>query len=48
VISDAGTALQAGLDQMREHRRQTDHVPLEKGLDVFHTQQEARRVLRIL
>jgi hypothetical protein len=45
VISDAGTGLQAGLDQMQEHRRQSDSVPLEKGLDVFHTKQEARRVL---
>jgi hypothetical protein len=45
VISDAGTGLQAGIDQMQEHRRQRDLAPLEKGLDVFHTQQEARRVL---
>jgi hypothetical protein len=45
VISDAGTGLQAGIDQMQEHRRQSDSVPLEKGLDVFHTKQEARRVL---
>lgn len=48
VISDAGTGLQAGIDQTREHRRQTDGIPLEKGLDVFHTKQEAQRVLRIL
>jgi hypothetical protein len=48
VISDAGTGLQAGIDQIRQHRLQTDGVPLEKGLDVFHTKQESRRVLRIL
>jgi hypothetical protein len=48
VVSDAGTGLQAGITQMQQHRRQTDDVPLEKGLDVFHTKQEARRVLRIL
>jgi hypothetical protein len=48
VASDAGSGLQVGIIQMQEHRRQTDGVPLEKGLDVFHTKQEARRVLRIL
>jgi hypothetical protein len=48
VISDAGTGLKAGIDQVQEHRRQTDAAPLEKGLDVFHTQQEAHRVLRVL
>ena len=48
VVCDAGTGLQAGIAQLRDHRResQTDPVPLEKGLDVFHTQREARRVLR--
>ncbi len=45
AVSDAGTGLQAGIAQMQAHRRQTDQVPLEKGLDVFHTKQEARRVL---
>jgi hypothetical protein len=48
VVCDAGSALQAGIAQMQEHRRQTDQVPLEKGLDVFHTQREARRVLSLL
>jgi hypothetical protein len=48
VASDAGSGLQVGIAQMQEHRRQTDGVPLEKGLDVFHTKQEARRVLRTL
>jgi hypothetical protein len=45
VVSDAGTGLQAGIAQTQAHRLQTDSVPLEKGLDVFHTKQEARRVL---
>ena len=45
VVCDAGTGLQAGIAQMQAHRLQTDTVPLEKGLDVFHTKQEARRVL---
>src|SRR5262249_58031738 len=42
VVSDAGTGLQAGIAQMQQDRCQTDAVPLEKGLDVFHTNQEAR------
>jgi hypothetical protein len=48
VISDAGTGLQSGIDQLQQHRRQTDGASLEKGLDVFHTKQEAHRVLRVL
>ena len=40
VVSDAGTGLQAGIDQVQQHRRQTEGVPLERGLDVFHTKQE--------
>jgi hypothetical protein len=48
VVSDAGTGLQAGIAQAQEHRRQADQVPLEKGLDVFHTKREARRVLSAL
>jgi len=45
VISDAGTGLQAGIARMQAHRLQTAAAPLEKGLDAFHTKQEARRVL---
>src|SRR5262245_7560229 len=45
VVCDAGTGLQAGIAQMQAHRLQTQAVPLEKGLDAFHTKQEARRVL---
>ena len=48
VTSDAGLGLKAGIAQAQRHRRQTDQVPLENGLDVFHTKQAARRVLRIL
>jgi hypothetical protein len=33
---------------MQAHRRQSGAVALEKGLDVFHTQQQAQRVLRTL
>ena len=36
VVSDAGSGLQAGIAQMQKHRRETQQVPLEKGLDVFH------------
>ena len=50
VVCDAGSGLQAGIAQFQQDRResQTEPVPLEKGLDVFHTKQEARRVLRTL
>ncbi len=48
VVSDAGPGLQAGIAQLQQHRRETEQVPLEKGLDVFHTKQEAQRVLRTL
>ena len=45
VTSDAGKGLQAGIARVQQHRRATNQVPLEKGLDVFHTKQEAQRVL---
>ena len=48
VTCDAGKGLQSGIAQMQQHQRDTDQVPLEKGLDVFHTKQEAHRVLSIL
>jgi hypothetical protein len=48
VTCDAGKGLQSGIAQMQQHQRQTGHVPLEKGLDVFHTKKEAHRVLSIL
>jgi hypothetical protein len=48
VTCDAGSGLQSGIAQMQQHQRDTDQVPLEKGLDVFHTKKEAHRVLSIL
>ena len=48
VTCDAGKGLQSGIAQMQQHQRDTDQVPLEKGLDVFHTKKEAHRVLSIL
>ena len=48
VTSDAGKGLQAGIARVQQQRLETNPVPLEKGLDVFHTKQEARRVLSTL
>ena len=48
VTCDAGKGLQSGIAQMQQHQRDADRVPLEKGLDVFHTKKEAYRVLGIL
>jgi hypothetical protein len=48
VTSDAGTGLQAGIAQLQRHQRATDQVPVEKGLDVFHTKREAHRVLNTM
>jgi hypothetical protein len=48
VASDAGTGLQAGIAQIQAHRLKSDATPLENGLDVFHTQREAGRVLKLL
>jgi tetratricopeptide (TPR) repeat protein len=48
VVSDAGSGLQAGIAPMQQDRRQNQQVPLDNGLDVFHTQQEAQRVLKVL
>ncbi|MBV8230025.1 MAG: hypothetical protein JO329_08585 [Planctomycetaceae bacterium] len=46
VLADAGTGLQAGIAAVQQQRQQDGCPPLENGLDVFHTTQEARRVLR--
>jgi hypothetical protein len=46
VAAAAGTGLQAGIAAVQRGRRGPGQVPLENGLDVFHTTQEARRVLR--
>jgi hypothetical protein len=46
VLADAGTGLQAGIAAVQQQRQQDGKPPLENGLDVFHTTQEARRALR--
>ena len=46
VLADAGTGLQAGIAAVQQQRQAEGRTPLENGLDVFHTTQEARRVLR--
>ena len=43
VLADAGTGLQAGIAAVQQQRQQDGKPPLENGLDVFHTTQEARR-----
>ncbi len=47
VTSDAGAGLKAGIARMQKLRGETDQVPLEKGLDVFHTKREGQRALRV-
>jgi hypothetical protein len=46
VTADAGTGLQAGIAAVQQERHEDGKPALENGLDVFHTTQEARRVLR--
>ena len=48
VVSDAGVGLRTGIAQIQAHRRQADQLPLERGLDVFHTRRDAQRVLKVL
>ena len=45
VCTDAGTGLQKALAAVAAERRQQDRPPLERGLDHFHTAQEAQRIL---
>ena len=45
VVRDAGTGLSAGLALLDEQRRAGGLAPLEDGLDLFHTEQEAQRLL---
>jgi hypothetical protein len=47
VTADAGSGLQAGIAAVQQQRQKDGQTPLENGLDVFHTTQEARRVLRL-
>ena len=46
VLADAGTGLQAGIAAVQQQRQQDGQPPLENGLDVFHTTQEAQAHLR--
>ena len=47
VVSDGGQGLQGGLDLIRVRRRAAGlALPLEQGLDVFHTLREGRLALR--
>jgi hypothetical protein len=46
VTADAGTGLQLGIATVQHERLEEGKPTLENGLDVFHTTQEARRVLR--
>jgi hypothetical protein len=48
VTSDAGAGLKAGITRMQQFQRETNEVPLEKGLDVFHTKREGQRALRVI
>jgi hypothetical protein len=48
VVSDAGSGLRAGLGLMQHHQRANGQLPLQKGLDVFHTKKEAHRLLNIM
>lgn len=47
VVSDAGTGLRKGLQLYQQQRAEAGPPPpLEEGLDLFHTCQEAQRILR--
>lgn len=48
VVADAGTGLQAGIAAVQQQRQKEGQPALENGLDVFHTTQEAQRVLRLI
>jgi hypothetical protein len=46
VLADGGTGLHAGLELVQQQRRACHRDPLDVGLDVFHTQRDAQRLLR--
>jgi hypothetical protein len=46
VVADGGTGLHAGLALIQQERRAACQTPLDVGLDVFHTQRDAQRLLR--
>jgi hypothetical protein len=45
VISDGGSGLQAGIAQLQRQQRAANQPPEEKGLDVFHIKQAAKKAL---
>lgn len=47
VISDGGLGLQAGIAQLQRQQRAANQPPVEKGLDVFHIKQAAKKALNI-
>jgi hypothetical protein len=46
VTADAGSGLQVGIAAVQRERQEKGQPSLENGLDVFHTTDEAHRVLR--
>lgn len=46
LVADAGKGLQNGIALLQQERRAVEETVPENGLDVFHTTQEAQRVLR--
>src|SRR3954453_5065393 len=48
VVADGGTGLQAGLSLVQQQRHRSHRASLEVGLDVFHTQRDAQRLLRTI
>jgi hypothetical protein len=48
VVADGGTGLHAGLSLVQQQRHESRRAPLEVGLDVFHTQRDAHRLLRAI
>jgi hypothetical protein len=48
VVADGGTGLHAGLSLMQQQRHESGRPPLEVGLDIFHTQRDAQRLLRAI
>jgi hypothetical protein len=48
VTCDGGAGLKSGIACMQQFQRESNQVPLEKGLDVFHTKREAQRALNLV
>lgn len=45
VVADGGSGIRAGVEQLQHERQQSGGPALAMNLDVFHTKQEATRVL---